>query len=104
MAASCVHSYSHFMSLCPRCGAILQDRHRLDVARRGECQACGLGYSSTPLLAVAGPTPTVGERGVDNDQAQLFMVKLTADRRHALAHCPFPIYGLDDSWTGRRWV
>ena len=30
--------------------------------------------------------------------------KLEVERRDVVAHCPFPVYGLDSSWIGRRWI
>jgi len=32
------------------------------------------------------------------------MAQRDAEQRDTVAHCPFPVYGLDGSWTGRRWL
>lgn len=92
------------MRLCNRCGAILEHGdHPAGVPYRGECPSCGLGYSSQRLVAVTG-SPATEPRDIDIDRSLAQMAQRDVEKRDAVAHCPFPVYGLDRSWTGRRWV
>jgi hypothetical protein len=94
------------MGLCHRCGAILDD-DQPPGRYRGECPSCGLGYSGTRfgLERVAGlraaPLKVSDEA---RRRAQAVRERRDTDLRQAVARCPFPVFGLDDSWSGRRWI
>jgi hypothetical protein len=80
--------------LCPRCGAVLP-RHDQDSAERGSgaCPGCGRGYAwSRATLQVHPPS------------GPALRPEPTRRRAQAARNCGFPLYGLDESWTGSRWV
>jgi len=33
----------------------------------------------------------------------MLTARMEGQKHNAVAHCPFPVYGLDHTWTGRRW-
>ncbi len=42
--------------------------------------------------------------GPSEDDVARRLAQSKAEDRDIVAHCPFPVYGLDGRWTGRRWL
>ena len=90
-------------TLCPRCGAIQPaPEPSTDGTFEGACPACGLGFSGRTLTAEPSATPAGGllrrwrrPRRSIRDFEQ--------DLTSAVVAPPFPLFGLDASWTGSRW-
>ena len=73
----------------------------VDDEGRGSCPSCGLGWTESPLLVSTQRTVVPGAEARRRQQA---LGRIDAQRREAVARCSFPVYGLDGSWTGRRWL
>ena len=88
--------------LCPRCGAI-QEAVRAGPGEhwQGQCPSCGLGYSASAMVLTKSARPL-------GDAAQAEQRRIQAERqahkRRAVSRCRFAVYGLDDTWSGRRWI
>jgi hypothetical protein len=88
-------------SLCPRCGGVVEFP---DLGTCGEaaCPECGLGFSTGSVFAAAQRNPLrrwrARRRGATAGRDH------AAQRRDVVRQLEFPVYGLDASWTGRRWV
>ncbi len=83
-------------TLCPGCGVIVPASElRAGHSETGQCPECGLGFSRQCL----GPNDAIA-----SEPGPSYAAILHEARRRALADRPFPIYGLDESWTGSRWL
>lgn len=91
------------MSLCSRCGAILESDHS-PGSFTGECPTCGLGYSGTSLVLTGEKSSTPRQGRGDRRRAQSVEKEHDARRGDAVTRCSFPVYGLGTNWTGRRWL
>ena len=99
--------------LCTRCGALLPPPAPGSAeGAEGTCPECGLGFAWAPLAARVGrpraslsrwppaprwprPSPRRRPRRAPPD---------AAERARQVRRCGFPLYGLDASFEGRRWV
>jgi ribosomal protein S27AE len=81
--------------LCSRCGGIIE------IGRDTECPSCGVGFATGPPQVL---------RKTEQDEESLHRAQQAAfermreGQRLALVGCAFAVYGLDDAWTGTRWV
>lgn len=68
----------------------------------GACPDCDLGFNSAALVSrpTGGPLRDWWDRSRGRRQQRAHR----AQREHVLRRRPFPIYGLDDRWTGVRWA
>jgi ribosomal protein S27AE len=83
--------------ICPRCGG--SEWIKVD-ASHWRCGDCGLG--STISLLTARSTSGASSAELGDHRAAM---RATRDRwRQAFAAATFTPYGLDDQWTGPRWV
>jgi hypothetical protein len=88
--------------LCPRCGAI-RGTVRPGAGQRleGQCPSCGLGYSTTAMVARRISEPPSDVAKAEQRRAQ---AEVQARKRSAASRCDFAVYGLDGTWAGRRWL
>lgn len=86
--------------LCSRCGAVLEGVV-VDSSGRGACPSCGLGWTERRLVS-SGPT-AVPRPGLERGR-QRALGRVNRQRQQAASGWRFAVYGLDDSWTGRRWL
>lgn len=88
--------------LCSRCGGITE-RAEVGPDGRGEgaCPDCGLGFSSVGMTAVF----TRAEGGRLRDwRARRRSEAHRSRQADIIRRRTFPIHGLDDRWTGSRWI
>lgn len=84
--------------MCHRCGGTA--REEID-ASHARCAECGQEFSFARLVAIAGDQP---ER-TPEEQAQLDrLLNMHEHRDRMFETRPFPVYGLDDRWTGLRFI
>ncbi len=93
-------------ALCYRCGAVLPDLGPAsDDPVEGECPECGSGYSTGRILrAYRRPFGSRLLRRRMRPAVEYLPPEVLARRDEAVASCTFPVYGLDSTWTGRRWM
>lgn len=90
-------------SLCPRCGAIQSaPAPSPDGTFEGACPECGLGFSGGTLSAEQ-RTSALGGRLRRRLRPNRSLRDFEQDLTSTLAAPPFPLFGLDASWTGSRW-
>jgi hypothetical protein len=82
--------------LCSRCGAVVQYGA---TEGAGACPDCGLGFSVV--------TTGTFRRQAESEEDRATREQLDAARRREQAEVlynrTFPVYGLDERWTGSRW-
>lgn len=85
--------------LCIRCGAI---RPPVDGGESGvgSCPECGLGYSWRRLTVGGSDT----RQQLQNPSTQEVAKASRHDQERILNEWHGPLYGLDESWMGSRWV
>jgi hypothetical protein len=90
--------------LCSRCGS---PTYEIVAKGQGRCSECGLGmtFSSgeaafSPAILSAGATPT-HEQLAENDRWLRAELQRDFDE---LASAVFAAHGLDDRWSGLRWL
>jgi hypothetical protein len=90
----------HRAPLCPRCGAV-QDA-AAQTEGDGQCPACGLGlFTFAPLtFAEEIPPPSAAEMDARRRRTE---ERMERERREVVSSLEFSVYGLDQSWRGRRW-
>jgi hypothetical protein len=87
--------------LCPRCGAILDTvGPEAGERREGQCPSCGLGYSTSAIVLHQTSEPLSDAAQAEQQRAQ---AEVQARKRSAASRCDFAVYGLDATWSGRRW-
>ncbi|MGH8990810.1 MAG: hypothetical protein ACRDZ7_04700 [Acidimicrobiia bacterium] len=89
--------------LCSRCGGVVE---ALDLqpgeTGDGACPDCGLGFTSSASV-FSGPRPgPAGWRARRRGRQSLEAHQTRQD--HVLRRRTFPVFGLDDRWTGPRWT
>lgn len=91
--------------LCARCGAVLPPAPSGAVGpTRGSCPDCGLGYVVHSITAAA-PTGAAAPPPRIADEHRAAVERRRRHENDALvARLDFTPYGLDASWTGRRWL
>ena len=82
--------------VCSRCAELLPE-----IDGSGECPECGLGFSAGQLLQ---RLPASREKPLDDEQLRAWRQGLADQSVAAVAQAPFVPFGLDESWSGIRWV
>lgn len=81
--------------LCPGCGEILAPPDAAAGERGTDaCPNCGRGYSWGRMSLR--PSSPESRRALEDEHRRR--------RDRAVRTCGFPLYGLDESWSGSRWV
>jgi hypothetical protein len=92
--------------LCSRCGGITE-RAEVGPDGRGEgaCPDCGLGFSSVAMTATFSRTEGGPLRAWRARRRSRRHTEAHRSRQADIIRCrTFPIHGLDDRWTGSRWI
>ena len=71
---------------------------------QGACPECGLGFSFVMLTAHPRRFRWLRRLGIRSTSDRQASAGRLERRAAALAGVRFPLYGLDRSWHGRRWV
>lgn len=83
-------------SLCGRCGAILPE---LEIppggSAEGECPECGLGFGRKMLTRAD---------VIASEPMATYKPFVIEKWRRTVEEAAFPLYGLDGTWTGSRWI
>jgi hypothetical protein len=72
------------------------------TGNQGECPSCGLGWTESAL--VVSRRSTAPPSAADERRQRKALARRDRDRDAAVSDCRFSSYGLDDSWSGRRWL
>lgn len=94
---------SRASQICSRCGAFLDTGLRSSSGQDNDrCQSCGLELTTLAPLESAESLPSGSEER--ESQRSALANRLERDRRKVVSRARFAVYGLDDTWTGRRWI
>lgn len=90
--------------LCSRCGEIVEGPEPdSEQSQSSACPSCGLGFttSSTVVFASSKSDSGITEHLINNVG---WRNRMDRDKWQAISRCDFAVYGLDERWSGSRWV
>ncbi len=88
--------------LCSRCGEIVEwPEPDSEQSHRSECPSCGLGFTRAAVFVRSKSDSGIIEPLINNVG---WRNRIDSDERQALSRCDFAVYGLDETWSGSRWV
>lgn len=83
--------------LCPRCGNPIASESRA-------CPSCGLGFGGGSTGRLSFGTESDATTEVVAERTRHMQHRMAERLREVVAHCGFPLYGLDERWKGTRAI
>jgi DNA-directed RNA polymerase subunit RPC12/RpoP len=91
--------------LCSRCGEIVEPPEPdSEQSQSSVCPSCGLGFTTSTTSAVFASSKSDSSSIEHPINTVRRRNRIDRDQRQAISRCDFAVYGLDETWSGSRWV
>lgn len=89
--------------LCSRCGERVElPEPDSQQSQSSACPSCGLGFTTSSVVFASSKSDSgIIEHPITNVR---WRNRSDRDERQAISRCDFAVYGLDETWSGSRWV